>query len=303
VTTSTIKENILYGLGEGSSVGNATYLEYALRWANSAYREVFLKGGYKFKTIRKRSVFRTSNGQQTYQAPSDFIGFLTLKDESNDGVIDQITPEEFARDVSSKSVSAESFTSDHDVAVDLDNKAILQYSETVYSGDTTYTRDTDYTMSYADGQITVLSTGSMSDATSYSIDYLRYNTGKPTQFCLEYDTTNKKYVFRLDPVPDATYATSLVYPHNPSDLSGSVDAVWNYMEFAIERGGIYYGSMEITIDPQMRAEYKQNYMDAVADLIKLDQDLLPKHDRIPIVTRHSDYTNRKINYITRNSRA
>jgi len=95
---------------------------------------------------------------------------------------------------------------------------------------------------------------------------------------------------------------SLVYPHNPTVLSDSVDVVWNYMELAIERGGIYYGSMEISPDPQMRAEYKQNYMDAVSDLIKMDQDLLPKHDRIPIVTRHTDYTNRKINYITRNSR-
>lgn len=302
MSTSTIKQNILYGLGEGSSVGNSTYLEYALRWANTAYREIFLKGGYKFKTIRKRSVFRTSNGQQTYQAPSDFIGFLTLKDETNDSVIDQITPEEFARDVGTTKVSSESFTSDYDTAVDLDNKAILQYSETVTSGSTTYTRDTDYTMSYADGQITVLSTGSMSDATSYTIAYLRYSTGKPTQFCLEYDTTNKKYVFRFDPVPDSTYVASLVYPHNPTVLSDSVDVVWNYMELAIERGGIYYGSMEISPDPQMRAEYKQNYMDAVSDLIKMDQDLLPKHDRIPIVTRHTDYTNRKINYITRNSR-
>jgi len=279
---------------EGSNAANATYLTYALRWATRAYKEIYTKSGYKFKNLHKRSVFRTSDGQQTYQAPDDFIGFLTLRDESNNTVIDQITPEEFARDVSTQDVSDESITSDYDVAVGLDQKAILQYSETVttVAGATTYTRDTDYTMSYADGTITVLSTGSMADATAYYIDYLYWDTGDPVQFCFEYDTTNKKYVFKLDPVPDDTFIVSLVYPHKPTPLSGSVDPIWELMETTIEAGGIYYGSLELVESPQLRAEYKRIYQDAVTDFVRLDQDLVPKHNRIPLVTRHSDYTSR-----------
>jgi len=297
MTTLSIKQNILYSLGEGSNVANATYLEYALRWANRAYREIYTKAGYKFKNLHKRSVFRTADGQQTYQAPSDFIGFLTIKDESNNNVIDQITPEEFARDVVTQSISEETFTSDSDVAVSLDNKAISQYSETVETTDnvTTYTRDTDYTISYTTGAITVLSTGSMSDATDYYISYLYWTKGSPVQFCFEYDTTNKKYVFRLDPVPDAINIASLVYPHKPSALSGSVDPAWDLMELAIESGGIYYGSLELKESAQERAEFRAIYQDVTTDLVRLDQDLIPKHGNIRVFMKQSDYTNRARN--------
>ena len=291
-----MQENVLYGLGEGSNVTNNTYLAYSLRWMNRAYREIYTKAGYKFKNLHKRSVFRTLNGQQTYQAPSDFIGFITVRDETNNITIDQISPEEFSRDVSTGSVSDEAFTSDYDVAVSLDNTAILQYSETVTTTDgaTTYTRDTDFTMSYADGEITVLSTGSMSDSTSYEIDYLKWSTGTPVQFCFEYDSSNSKYVFRFDPVPDDIFITSLVYPHKPTALSGSVDSSWDLMELAIESGGIYYGSLEIIESAQLRTEFKQIYKDTVTDLVRLDQDLVPKHDRIPVFLKRTDYTHRNI---------
>jgi len=298
---TTIRSNVLYGLGEGSNVSNATYQAYALRWKNRAYREIYTKAGYKFKYLNKRAVFRTADGQQTYQAPSDFIGFLTIRDESNNNVIDQVTPEEFARDVSTSSITDEAFTSDYDAVVSLDNKAIAQYSETVTTTDgvTTYTRDTDYTMSYSGGSITVLSTGSMSDATSYEIDYLHWSTGKPVQFCFEYDTTNERFVFKFDPVPNDIFITSLVYPHKPSSLSSTVDPTWDLMELAIESGGIYYGSLELIESAQQRLEFKIIYRDTVGDLVKLDQDLVPKHDRIKLVMRHTDYTNRDINYINR----
>jgi len=294
MSTTTIQQNVLYGLQEGSNVGNSTYLSYALRWANRAYKEVYTKAGYKFKNLHKRSIFRTTDGQQTYQAPSDFLGFVTMRDESNNSVVDQILPEEFAREVSTNNITDESFTSDEDVAVSLDNKAILQYSETVTTTDgaTTYTRDTDYTMSYTSGTITVLSTGSMSDATAYEVDYLYWSKGKPDLFALEYDSTNKKYAFKMSPVPNSTYIYSLIYPHDPSALSGSVDPVWGLYEAAIEAGGIYYGSLEITQDAQLRMEYKVNYKDAVSDLVKLDQDLIPKNDRSAVFKRQSDYQSR-----------
>ena len=257
MSVTTIKQNILYGLGEGVNVASSTYLTYALRWANIAYRDIFLK--HRFRHLNTRSVFRTADGQQTYQAPSDFIGFVVLKDESNDTVLDQVTPEEFARDVSTTSVSNETFESDDGVAVALDNDAILQYSETVTNTDedTTYTRDTDYTMDYVNGTITVDAAEAMSDATDYYIDYVHYTTGTPTKFCLEYDATNTKYVFRLDPTPDDTYIGSLLYPALPSALSDTSAPIWARLELAIERGGIYFGSLELIENQQIRMEFKQ----------------------------------------------
>lgn len=295
MSTTTIQQNVLYGLGEGSNVANADYLTYALRWANAAYREIMIQ--HRFKSLRTRTIFRTTNGQQTYQAPGDFSGFVTLKDEHNNNIIDQVTPEEFARDVNTTTITDETFTADDDTAVSLDNRAIVQYSETICDDadeTTTYTRDTDYTMNYTTGAITIDSTGAIADAATVYANYLYYTKGKPVKFCLEYDGTNGVYVFRLDPVPDDTYIGSLVYPASPSDLSDSVNPIWDKFEYCLERGGIYFGSMEIIEDAQMRAEFKQNYESAKGALVQLDMDLVPKHDRIPLVLRRTDYTSRNV---------
>jgi len=71
------------------------------------------------------------------------------------------------------SVTDESFTSDHDTPVSLDQTDIVEDSETVTSadGNTLYYKTRDYTMNYVDGTITVLSTGAMADVTSFLIDY------------------------------------------------------------------------------------------------------------------------------------
>lgn len=298
MSTTSIKQNVIYGLGEGQLVANTTMLTYALRYANAAYRDIF--GRFRFKHLRTRSVFRTSNGQSTYQAPSQYMGFLILKDESGDSIIDQISPEMFMREISARKVTNESFTSSSDTAVSLDNVAIVQYSETVtnVAGTTTYTRDTDYTMSYSSGTITVDSGGSMADATAYYIDYNYHETGSPDKFCVEYDASNAKYVFRFDPVPDATKIITLLFEQGPSDLSGSVEPIWNRLEYCLERGGIYYGSLELIDDQRKRAEFKQDYTDAINALMMLDNDLVPKHDRIPVIMRKSDYTD--TNYNRRN---
>jgi len=295
MSTNSIKENIIYGLGEGASVADSDYLAYALRWANAAYREVFTR--YRFQHLRTRSVFRTTDGQQTYQAPADFMGFLTLKDETNNTVIDQVTPEEFARDVDTKKISDETFTSVYDTAVSLANRAIQQYSETIADDadeTTTYTRGTDYTMNYTTGAITVDSTGSMSDTTTYYANYLHYTRSTPVKFCLEYDAENAIFVFRLDPVPNGTFIGSITYPAVPDDLSSSVDPIWSELEFTIERGGIYYGSLEVIEDINQRQEFKQIYETSIQALIQLDQELVPKHDRIQLVMRKNDYTSRNI---------
>jgi len=289
MSTSTVRSNVIYALGEGQNISDTTFLAYALRWVNAAYREVFLR--YRFKSLRTKAIFRTTAGQQTYQVPSDFMGFLTLKDESNGEIVNQITPEEFQRTVDGTKITDESFESDSDVAVELAHTAIQQYSETVTdtTGATTYTRDTDYTMAYAAGTITVLSTGSMVDATDYYIDYVYRETGKPTDFCVDFDATNGLWVFRLNPVPDATYIGSLLYSALPSELSTTVDPIWSQFEYALERGGIYYGSMELIADPQKRQEYRGLYEAQIQALIQLDNELNTKHQPIKVVMKRSAY--------------
>ena len=290
MSTTSMKQNVLYGLSEGGSVANATFLTYALRYLNAAYREIFLR--YRFKCLKTRSIFRTTDGQQTYQAPSDFSGFLVMKDETSGTILDQVTPEELQREVTTTEVTNEDWTSTTlNTAVALGHQGLVQYSETVtnVAGTVTYTRDTDYSMSYTAGTITPISGQLMAATTAYHISYLYYEDGAPTQFCLEYDATNKRYVFRLSPTPDATYITSLLYPALPSDLSGSVEPLWSALEFALERGGIYYGSLEILDDPQKRSEFKTNYETAMAALIQADQEMEPKQMTIPLHMKRIDH--------------
>ncbi len=73
-----------------------------------------------------------------------------------------------------RSIAAESFTSDHGVAVSLGFKPIDPRTPPTVtnSGATiTYDEDTDFIMNYADGSITVLAAGSMADSTSHLITY------------------------------------------------------------------------------------------------------------------------------------
>jgi len=291
MTTATIKSNIIFAVGEGALVADATMLVYALRWANSAYRDV-MNRPYQFKYLRTKSLFTMTSGQATYQAPTDFSGFLVLKDETNSEIIDQVPPEDFHRDLTSNEIEDESFTADSDVAVTLDNTTMVQYSEvvTTVAGTTTYTRDTDYTMDYTTASITVDSTGSMSDATDYYIDYLYYPTGKPTTFCLEYDETNARHVFRIDPSPDAAYIGSLLYLAYPSALSGSVDAVWSRLEYVLERGGAYFGALELFAanDPKI-GMLERKYEQAIESLTKMDMDMVPKRYTTPVIMKKSDY--------------
>jgi len=291
VTTASVQANILYGIGEGNNVAVAAYLAFALRWANTGYRELMNRPG--FKTFTKKANFTMTDGQQTYQAPADFKGFLLFKDETNGTELVQITPEEFQREVSAKPISDETFTSSFDVAVSLDNKAIVQYSEVVTDDEdhtTVYTRDTHYSMNYATGAITVDSTGGMADATEYYIDYLYHTKGDPNRFCMEYDMTNKLFVFRLDPVPDDSYIGTLIYPSFPSNLSSSVDVMWDRFEIAIELRGKYYAALEMFDQSDKRtSRFDSDSEKAIQALILLGRDLIPKHNRIEICMRRSDY--------------
>jgi len=287
MSTTTIQQNIIYGLGEGALVADTNMLAYALRYANSAYREVMNR--HRFKHLQKRTIFRTTDGQQTYHLNSDFIGFITLKDEQNDEIIEQITPEDMGRRLSTTAITDEAWTTDSGVAVSLDNKAIVQYSETVTDGTTTYTRDTDYSIDYVAGTITMIAEGGLVDATAHDIDYTYYERSKPSKFCLEYDATNTCYVVRFDPTPDAVYIISSLYPAAPNDLSSAVNPIWDRLEFALERGGVFYGALEIIEDAHKRLEFKTIYEQAISALVKLDMDLVPKRARIQVALKKQDY--------------
>lgn len=290
MSTATIQQNIIYGLGEGAQAANTSMLAYALRWANAAYRDIVLRP--TFKHPQKRSIFKTVSGQQTYHTPSGFLGFAMLKDETHNNPIEQRTFEEFTRFAQTFEVSGETWTSSLGVGVSLDNTAIVQYSERVYDSDgTEYTRDTDYTISYVTGVITATAGQGLSDATNYYIDYVHYSHGDPQIFTMEYDTVNKLYVLRLDPTPDSIITMSLTYFADSSALSDSVDPIWSAMEYAIERGGIYFGSLEITEDQGKRMEYKALYDSALTALIRLHFEMIPKRPRIQVCMRRSDYYN------------
>jgi len=75
------------------------------------------------------------------------------------------------------SIADEEFTSVHDTPVNLAHSMITTDSENVEpdGGGVAYTKGTDYTMDYRDGNITVLSTGTMANTTVFDIDY-RYST-------------------------------------------------------------------------------------------------------------------------------
>ena len=283
MSTTTIQQNIIYGLGEGANVGDSTMLTYALRYANRAQRTLFTR--YRFKHLRTRSIFRTTHGQSSYQAPSDFMGFLVLKDETNANILNQITPEEFNRQYNATQVTNEDFTVA--ATVTLANTGIVQFSETVKNtaGTVTYVKDTNYSMNYTTGVLTNINLA----AGDYHISYLYRAEGKPTDFCLEYDATNKRYIFRLGPVPGAEYVGSILYSASPSALSGSVDPLWDQLELTLESGGIYYGSLEIIEDAQKRMEFKGEFETNMQALIQMDQEMVERHDQIKVVMRQSDY--------------
>ena len=78
----------------------------------------------------------------------------------------------------------------------------------------------------------------------------------------------------------------------PGELSSSVEPIWARLEFALERGGIYFGSLELIDDEKKMKRFERDYNIAIQSLLQMDSDLLPKHDQIPVYKRRSEYTNR-----------
>ena len=290
MSAETIEQNILYALGLSADVADATHLAYALRWANAAYRQMLVK--HDFASLNVKTNFPLADGQQTYTAPSDFNGIGMLKDETHNEPLDPETLEQFQRNISISEIIDEVFESADDTAVALEHKSIVQYSDFIYDDTdhtTLYTRDTDYAISYTGGTVTVDCDESMSDETDYYISYLYHAEGPPSHFCIEYDSTNKLFLFRLRPTPNEAMRATLIYPAFPSALSSSVNPIWDKFEYCLERGGIYFGSLEMLMANDPRIDrYEKLYMDALRDLVNFDARLLPKSSTIPVIMKKRD---------------
>jgi len=220
MSTTTIQQNTLYGLGEGANVANATWLTNALRWANTGYHDMQLR--HAWKCFKRRQYFSTVASQAAYQYPSNWIGYVTTRDDTNEQIIEELSAEEFDRQHTDPSTET---------------------------------------------------------------------TGKPTQMCIEFDSTNRLYAVRFAPIPDDAYVFYSMNFIIPSDLSGSVSPIYGGWEHALERGGIYYGSLELLEgnDPKI-AIFKQNFETAIAALIKMDVNIGKKRRYMKLIHSKSDFT-------------
>jgi hypothetical protein len=152
---------------------------------------------------------------------------------------------------SNLTVTDESFTSSHDTAVNLAKRELQSGTETVTSSDgaTTYTKGTDYTMDYAEGQITVLSTGAMADATSYLIDYTYDNTGVvmgkdgPLGDAMEFDGVDDYVEVPFDASFDFESNTTPKFTKSINVKLAATSTIYNFIQQ--ERSHLYYdGNLE-----------------------------------------------------------
>ena len=127
-------------------------------------------------------------------------------------------------------ITDESFTSSFDVAVALAHTEITSGSEVVTTTDglTTYVKDTDYTMDYPNGTITVLSTGSMLDATEYYIDYTYDVTFATDAEDLYSAISFGAYVIFADNAVDASGHTPYKWSHGDSTITKLIQSGTEY---------------------------------------------------------------------------
>jgi len=93
----------------------------------------------------------------------------------------------------------------------------------------------------------------------------------------------------LRPTPNEAMRATLIYPAFPSALSSSVNPIWDKFEYCLERGGIYFGSLEMLMANDPRIDrYEKLYMDALRDLVNFDARLLPKSSTIPVIMKKRD---------------
>jgi len=109
-----------------------------------------------------------------------------------------------------RTVTDESFTSNHDTWVTLANKPIDMTQTIVVTtspAGTTYTEDTDYIIDYAQGRVQVLSTGSMADATAFLIDYEKSLLGIDVSSLTDFIAVERIEVAKQGGRPYQSYAS------------------------------------------------------------------------------------------------
>ena len=119
------------------------------------------------KTDSSQSIEWTRAGQRTASTTLDPTNYTV--ERSTEDVVQKANIYGGA-----EQIRRESFTSNYGTAVGLAQENILPQTELVHdTGDltTSYDRGTDYEMNYQAGEITVLSGGSMSDSTTYELEY------------------------------------------------------------------------------------------------------------------------------------
>lgn len=135
-------------------------------------------------------------------------------------------------------IDGETFTSVFDSPVDLSKKDMVAGSIVVKTtdGSNTFAEGADYTVDTATGTITVLSTGSMSDATDYSISYsYEYNRS---------DTSLKMKFYRR-----SNYSTSII---SGSEVVYAGPDITSAVKYEREQGegnvedGVYYPDSDNT---------------------------------------------------------
>ncbi|MFC7044308.1 fibronectin type III domain-containing protein [Halobacteriaceae archaeon GCM10025711] len=113
-----------------------------------------------------KSVEWTRPGQRTSDVSPEIVDYSvssSIRDSYERAIINGVA----------QNVRGEAFTTSLDAYVNLAKSDLLETQEVVYnpSTGTRWERGTDYEMDYSGGQIKALSSGGMSDATQYEIDY------------------------------------------------------------------------------------------------------------------------------------
>lgn len=110
----------------------------------------------------------TQPGQRTDDKTASVARFESTRKTGADRQFDKV-----AVFGSAQSVTGATFEADHGNAVALAKDRLHELKERVYDSDTgeVFVRGVDYSMDYSAGEITVLASGDMADATQYAIDY------------------------------------------------------------------------------------------------------------------------------------
>jgi hypothetical protein len=116
------------------------------------------------------------------------------------------------------------------------------------------------------------------------------STGKPYEYTLEFDRTEKKHVLRFSLIPDDEYKLYMVWMAWHPTLSESQNPIFDRIEDVLENGAVYFGARIFWKEPeykQIRDEYKRDFDESLLGLQALCMRQKPRPAQIPLVLRNS----------------